>query len=78
MKFIVIDSESDGLAYEATKLHILAWTEDGETIHHTHDYDEMIQLLSQDDCMFVAHNAIRHDLPLFNRLLGINLKYHSL
>jgi hypothetical protein len=77
MRFIVIDSESDGLAYEATKLHILAWTEDGETIHHTHDYDEMIQLLSQDDCMFVAHNAIRHDLPLFNRLLGVNLKYHQ-
>jgi DNA polymerase III alpha subunit (gram-positive type) len=75
MKFIVFDTESDGLAYEATKLHVFSWTEDGATINVTHDYDEMKAVLSQKDCMFVAHNAIRHDMPLLNRLLSLDLQY---
>ena len=75
MKFIVLDSESDGFAYEATKLHVLGWTEDGKTVNTTHDYKEMRELLSQPDCLFVAHNAIRHDLPLINRILGLDLTY---
>lgn len=75
MKYIVFDTESDGFAYEATKLHVFSWTEDGVNIFVTHDYDEMRQVLSQQDCMFVAHNAIRHDLPLINRILGLNLSH---
>lgn len=75
MRFVVLDTESDGLAYEATKLHVMAYTEDGETIKVTHDYEEMKGVLSQQDCMFVCHNAVRHDLPLLNRILGLDLKY---
>jgi DNA polymerase III alpha subunit (gram-positive type) len=75
MKFIVFDSESDGLAYEATKLHVFAWTEDGKEVQVTHDYEDMKKVLLQEDTMFVGHNAIRHDMPLFNNLLGLDLKY---
>lgn len=74
-KFRVIDSESDGLAYEATKLYILGWTDDGVSYHHTTNYSEMVNILSEPDTLFVAHNAIMHDMPLFNRLLGTNLTY---
>lgn len=75
MKYIVFDTESDGLAYEATKLHVFAWSEDGKTVEVTHDYQVMRDVMSQKNCMFVAHNAIRHDLPLINRILGLELDY---
>lgn len=63
MKIIVLDSESDGLWKEATKLHVVAWTDDGETYHHTNDYEVMKSLLLEEDTRIVAHNSIRHDLP---------------
>lgn len=75
MKFIVLDSESDNLWKDATKLHVVAWTEDGETFHHTNNQDEIRFLLNSPDKRIVCHNAIRHDLPTFNKLLGTDLKY---
>lgn len=77
MRYIVLDSESDGLWKEATKVHVIAWTEDGITFNHTHDYSEMQDLLSQNAVKFVAHNSIRHDLPLFNKILDVNLTYRN-
>lgn len=77
MRYIVLDSESDGLWKEATKVHVVAWTEDGITFNHTHDYSEMRELLCTTDTKFVAHNAIRHDLPLFNKILGTKLTYRN-
>jgi DNA polymerase I-like protein with 3'-5' exonuclease and polymerase domains len=77
MKFIVLDSESDGLWKDATKIHVLSWTEDGKTFKSTNDYEEMRSLLHSKDAFFVAHNSIRHDLPLFNKVLGTNLNYKT-
>jgi hypothetical protein len=75
MKIIVLDSESDGLWKEATKLHVVAWTEDGETYHHTNDMTLVAEMLTQEGTRVVCHNAIRHDLPTFNKLLGLKLDY---
>lgn len=77
MKYIVVDSEGDGLAYDCTKLHVLGWTTDGISYNHTHDYKEMITVLSgsHTERKLVCHNAIRHDLVVFNRILGLNLTY---
>lgn len=75
MKFIVLDSESDGLWKEATKIHVLSWTEDGENIQSTNDYEVMGKVLSEDNVFFVAHNSIRHDMPLMNKVLNCNLNY---
>ena len=75
MNILVLDSESDGLAYECTKLHVLSWTEDGKTYNSTNDRREMYKLLIQPDTMFVAHNSIRHDMVIFSRLLGVPLNY---
>ena len=36
MSIVVLDSESDGFAYECTKLHVLSWTEDGDEKNTTH------------------------------------------
>ena len=76
-KFLVLDSEGDGLAYTCTKLHNLCWTEDGETFGYTTNYDEMREVLSQEDVLFVAHNVIRHDSTVFSRILGIHIPYQK-
>lgn len=77
MKYIVLDSESDGLWEEATKLHVLSWTEDGINYKSTNDYNEMRSVLTTSDTKFVAHNCIRHDLLLFNKILGLQLTYKN-
>ena len=76
MNIIVLDSESDGLAYECTKLHVLSWTEDGETYHSTGDYDDMGAVINSAD-LLVAHNSIRHDMVVFNRILGVPMDYRK-
>jgi len=75
MKEVVFDTESDDLAYECTKLHILSYTYDGETYHSTKDYDEMRGFFSQEDTLFVAHNSITHDMVVINRILGVPMDY---
>lgn len=75
VNFLVLDSESDGLAYECTKLHILSYTSDGEHVEHLSDYQDMRELLSQPDTLFVAHNSIRHDMVVFKRILGLPRNY---
>lgn len=74
MKFIVLDTESDGFAYDATKIHVMSWETEGG-VKSTHSYDDMRDLMLSKDTMFVAHSAIRHDLPLINRILGLDLHY---
>lgn len=75
MRIIVLDSETDGFLDVVTKLHVVAWTEDGETFHHTNDQAKIREILSQEDTRFVCHNAIRYDLPVFNKLLNTKLDY---
>lgn len=76
-KIRVFDSESDGLAYECTKLHILSYTEDGEDLHHTDNYDTMRSLLKEPNVLWVGHNSIRHDMVVFNRILGVPMDYRK-
>ena len=73
MKVIVFDTESDGLLDQATKLHVMSWTEDGKP-QSTNNYDKMREVLVNADKL-VCHNAVRHDMPLLNKLLGLDLKY---
>lgn len=77
MRFIVVDSETDNLQDVATKIHVLGWSEDGVSFSHTDNYDEMRKVLSgsHKDRKLVCHNAIRFDLVVFNRLLGMDLGY---
>jgi len=70
MKLFVIDSESDGLVAESTKVHVLSYTDDGENYHSLFDYDEMREFLNQ-DAWFVVHNGIRFDTRLFQKHLGV-------
>lgn len=75
MKIIVLDSETDGWLENVTKLHVVAWTEDGENYNHTNDRNKIKEILLDPETLIVCHNAIRYDLPVFNKLLGTNLNY---
>lgn len=74
MNIVVLDSESDGLAYECTKLHVMSWTTDGKEYQSTNNYNKMKGVLNSAD-LLVAHNSIRHDMVVFNRILGIPMDY---
>ena len=74
MKILVADTETDGLAYDCTKLHVMSWTSDGETYESTNDYQTMREVYESAD-LLVMHNAVMHDQVVFNRLLGIPLDY---
>jgi len=74
MRIIVADSETDGLAYECTKLHVLSWTSDGETYESTNNRLRMREVIQQAD-LIVMHNAVRHDMVVFHRLLGLPMDY---
>lgn len=78
MKFVVLDSESDGLWKQATKVHVLSWTEDGNTFQSTNDYDQMKMILEAPDTMLIGHNFVCHDMQLFNKVLGTKLNYKKI
>lgn len=77
MKYIVIDSETNGFQSECDTIWTLGWTEDGINYNHTGDYNKMREVLSgsHNERRLVCHNAIRFDLVVFNRILGTNLTY---
>lgn len=76
-RIVVLDSESDGLAYECTKLHILSYTYDGNEVNHLKDYEDMREFLTQENTLYVAHNGVMHDMVVFNRILGVPMDYRK-
>lgn len=71
-KIWVIDSEGDGL--NPSKLYCLGVSDpQTDVVHVTSDYDRMRKVLSEADVL-IAHNIVRFDVPVFERLLGIKIK----
>ena len=69
----VYDIETDGLLDELTKIHVLSYSDDGKTVHHTHDYDEMREFFATRKAL-VGHNHVRFDIPAVEKVLGIEVK----
>ena len=69
----VYDIETDGLLDVLTKIHVLSYSDDGKTVHHTHDYDEMREFFATRKTL-VGHNHIRFDIPAVEKVLGINVE----
>jgi hypothetical protein len=68
---IVFDIETDGLLEEATKIYCMSYTHKG-TIFTFTDYDDMRYTLNLWDTL-IGHNIIRYDIPVAERILGIDL-----
>jgi len=69
---LVYDSESDGFVYEATKIHIISIIGAEKDDHMMKSYygyniEEALERLSRAR-VIVAHNQIKHDIPLFQKL----------
>lgn len=69
----VFDIETDGLLDELTKIHVLSYSDDGKTVKHTHDYDEMREFFLTRKTL-VGHNIVRFDIPAVKKVLGINVE----
>lgn len=70
MNYVVIDTESDGLLDEATKIHVMSYSVNGSVPVSVFDYAQINQLIGtwiKDGYKLVGHNFIRHDIPLLNK-----------
>jgi len=70
-KIWVIDSEADGL--NPTKIYCLGMSDpQSDKVFVTSNYDNMRKALTEADVL-IAHNAVRFDKPVFERILGIKI-----
>lgn len=70
MKEIVFDLEGNGL--KPTKIYCLVYKED-DNIHVLTDYGDMRNLFERKDVVFVGHYITIFDIPVLEKLLGIDL-----
>jgi DNA polymerase III alpha subunit (gram-positive type) len=75
VKFRVLDCETDNLLDKVTKIHVVAWTDDGVDYNHTGDYDKIKEVLTEPDVICVGHHIVGYDMQVFNKLLGLGLQY---
>ena len=68
----VFDVEADNLLEDASRIHVLAWMDNGE-MNWTYDYDRMRKFFTEAEVL-VGHNIIRYDIPLVEKILGIKVK----
>lgn len=79
---VVLDAEANGLLYEdgdspiATLIYCICWidVDSGESGSIT-DYNMMRYFLTRRVTVVIGHNLIRYDIPLFEKILGINLSH---
>jgi len=70
----VIDMESDALLDKVTLMHVIGWYNiDTEKSGVITDYPKMLRFLRQDDLTLICHNIIRFDVPVFEKILNINV-----
>lgn len=71
---IVMDIETDGLLENVTKIHCLSYLNidtEGNDVITLLDYEEMKELLLQDNLEICGHNIVRYDIPVLQKILGI-------
>jgi len=70
---IVFDVEADNLLDDATKIHCLSYTSDGNKYDTLYDYNDMRDLVMSQRGL-IGHNIVRYDAPLLEKILGIKIK----
>lgn len=75
----VADFEADGLLDEATKLHVLSYQLDGKGVNSFHGTEEAKRIKAffhyhlEKKIPIVMHSGISYDIPLAEKLLGLDL-----
>ena len=75
MREIVFDCETDGLLQDCTKIHVLSYSYDGTNVTSTDDYKEMARVLTQHETLYIGHNVIMFDMPVFHKILVLEMNY---
>ena len=75
MREVVFDTETDGLLNDCTKIHVLSYSYDGTNVTSTDDYNEMREVMTQEDTLYIGHNVIMFDMPVFHKILGLTMDY---
>ena len=75
MREVVFDCETDGLLDTCTKIHVLSYSYDGKEVISTDSYEEMREVLTQEDTLYIGHNVIMFDMPVFHKILGVPMNY---
>ena len=73
---IMMDIETDGLLENVTKIHCLSYLNidtEGNDVITLLDYEEMKELLLQDNLEICGHNIIRYDIPVLEKILNIKV-----
>ena len=75
--YTVFDLESDGLLDNVTKIHCLSYARyiGGELVEKNTitDYRLMIEFLNKNKTL-LGHNIVRYDIPVLNKILGVELR----
>lgn len=72
MNAFVFDIEADGLLEDATTIHCLVYSNGNDLVPLTYRED-IVSFLSGADIL-IGHNIVRYDVPLLEKLLGIEIK----
>ena len=78
MLYTILDSETDGLIEEVTKIHVLSYQilDDNNNVvkkGSLTNYQEMLKFLPEQEVL-IGHNLIRYDLRVFKKVLGYEHK----
>lgn len=70
----IFDIEADGLLDDATRIHCLAYWDVISNISGVYsDYTDLRRLLLEADIL-IAHNLVRYDIPVLEKLLNIKIR----
>lgn len=79
--YVIFDIESDGLLDTVTKIHCLSYAKyvRGELVEEDTlvNYEDMSDFLFWNKTL-CGHNIIRYDIPVLEKILGVNLNSHRL
>ena len=77
MKYCILDIETDGLLDQVTKIHCLSFRiYDSQTVvseGSITDYEQIKRFVASQEVL-VGHNIIRYDIPVLEKILGIENK----
>lgn len=69
MKVYVFDIETPG--FNPDSIHCMSYQSAKSKVRSTTSYEEMAELITNPDIAIVAHNSTRFDIPVLERILGV-------
>ena len=79
--YVIFDIESNGLLDTVTKIHCLSYAKyiKGKVVEQNTlvNYEDMRKFLLENKIL-CGHNIVRYDIPVLEKILGVDLSFHRL